>query len=375
MSFKDSDGGDYDPEAELNAIAAEHGVTRDPLAEYEDIYHDKSPFRTWWHTNIASTDLAESTTEKYESHIQHWIDYMNEQGRHPALPAPDHVRDYIEMLRDDLGHSPSTIRGKLGPVIRAFDWFAGETAFNAHKPDANLVRHVRDQMDLATSDSKDFPNLLLEEVREFVDDIDHIRDRLIVALQLKLGLRAGAVANIQLQDLHLGNNLHDHYTELGTHPTLVENGYEQAIHIPADRERTKSVNHRTLPLDGELRQALTRYLLIRPDNGESELILSMQRHAPVKYKSITEVWNKHVKPNYPETDNQRAVTSHFGRHYFSDFWAVEQDLNTHLVQYMRGDAVNTQNADDNSNGLDRYLHPEYDDVEEVYRERIYDLHL
>ncbi|MDY7082987.1 MAG: tyrosine-type recombinase/integrase, partial [Halobacteria archaeon] len=146
-------------------------------------------------------------------------------------------------------------------------------------------------------------------MREVVGEITHIRDRAIVMLQLKLGLRATEVCNIKLSELHIDNrDLRNHYEQLGTASRL--NDRENVLYIPHDREGNKSRRPRLLPLDDETRGALVRYLLIRPDIEEPWLFLSKNGRKQLRAKNINEVWKDAFHPEYAETEEHRAITSH-----------------------------------------------------------------
>lgn len=363
-----------DADEQLDSLAAKTGASRDPLAEYSGQMKGTDAFAIWWAREVDSQSLAKRTRADYRRQLSHWYDWMDEQERHPALPSEQHVRAYvIDHLQNERGVLNGTVKQKLEPIKRAFDFFSRQNEF-PHPMDSNIVKHVLNQIDLdEQEDVAEYPPLELADVRDFVQDIDHIRDQCIITIGLKTGMRAGEIANIQLQDIHLDNQLHDHYDELGTHPMLQEHGRAKALHVPANREGTKSVNNRTFPIDKELQQTLTKYLLIRPDNGEDELFLSSSQHRPMQYRAITEIWGKHVVDRY-DSDRYRPVTSHFARHFFTDFWGVEMDMNMHLVQYMRGDSI-TVEAGEVDPQMTEYLHPEYNDIETTYRQDMYQLRI
>jgi len=129
-----------------------------------------------------------------------------------------------------------------------------------------------------------------------------------------------------------------------------------------------------LPLDDELQRVLLRYLLIRPDNGEPWLFLSEKSHSKFTPKRINQIWKDEFHPEYGETDRYKAVTSHYGRHRFTTYWHVEQDVNRELVKYMRGDKAGGSRLE-NKETMDHYLHTYYQDIESLYRERMYRLGL
>lgn len=94
------------------------------------------------------------------------------------------------------------------------------------------------------------------------------------------------------------------------------------------------------------------------------------RSPQVTTNDINKVWKGAFHPEYAETDEYKAVTSHFGRHYFTTYWRVEQDVNRELVKYMRGDTAGTASIDDRE-AIDSYIHTYYEDIEPLYREEIF----
>ena len=160
------------------------------------------------------------------------------------------------------------------------------------------------------------------------------------------------------------------YPELGSQPSL--EGRPNAIYIPHDRDRNKSCRPRTLPLDAEVRELLLRYLFARPDNGEPWLILSKEGHNKMTHHDVNNLWKQHFRPTYDETKHHRAVGSHFGRHFFTTYWRIEQELDRQLLRYMRGDRAEGDSILDRA-GIDEYIHTYYENIEEIYRENVYRL--
>lgn len=151
-----------------------------------------------------------------------------------------------------------------------------------------------------------------------VQAVTHLRNRAIICFQIKLGLRAEEVSNIKLSDIMVENaEIRWHFPEMGSEDHLA--GRKNAIYIPPgeERQRNKSGRARMLPLVGELRRLLARYLLVRPANGEPWLFLSDMSHSKIDHKAINTVWKKEFHPDYAETEEYQAITSHFGRHRFS----------------------------------------------------------
>lgn len=357
-----------------DAVAEAFDRSHDPLAEYEQTFEelDTDPFEIFIEEHLTEQDLAESTRSIYRGVLERWQEFMwTTAERHPACPAPSHVEAFTEYLQEERGNHPTTVRQKLGKLNVVYGFWQDHPAF-PHTNDFNPVQIVLSRNDFEPNeDKKSAPDLTLGEIRAVLQSVTHLRDRLIILLQLKLGLRASELCNIQLSDLSItAPAVATYHDELGSHWAL--SGRPNALYIPHDRERNKSGNPRVLPLDDEAKRLLRQYLRRRPTVDSPYLFLAKQTDSNIAHQDVTSVWNDAFQPLYEENQRRRGVTSHYGRHRFSTFWRVEQDLSRPLVKYMRGDVPGTESIQDKA-GIDEYIHAYYEDIEPVYRDNIYEL--
>lgn len=345
----------------------------DPLEKFASTFEDKDidAFEIFKEERLFVKDLADATVGEYNRTFRQWKQFMDRQGRHPACPNDTHVKGFIQYQREERGNEAGTIKNRLMYLNQAYQYWQEDAAF-PHPQDYNPIDVAKGAVNLDEESPKEPPRLTIEELREKVDEITHIRDRAIVALQLKLGLRASEVCNIKLSEIDIANHdVREHYDQMGDATAL--QGRENAVYIPHDRDLNKSQVPRVLPLDDELRRVLVQYLLIRPDNGEPWLFLTKSRRKHMQKQDVTRMWKANFQPEYEETDDHRAITSHFGRHRFTTYWRVEQDLNRELIKYMRGDTAGSAQFDD-MGAIDEYIHTYYEDIEPLYREgRIFKL--
>lgn len=353
------------------------GTKVDPLQEYESRFRrldqaDEDPFELFWDEYLETDNLKERTLEEYERTFRQWRTFMDSRDRHPVCPTVDHVKQFIQYLRQERGNQAKTIKGKLRRLNRFYRFLQDEPIY-PHNSEYNPIALARSKVDLSTSNTKDPHHISMEELQGIVRDTTHYRDRAIMVFQLKFALRATALCNIKLKDIHLTHSgVQDHYESLGTHEGLQSN--ENAIYIPSKYERdgNKSSVPRILPLDDEVRRVLLEYLLIRPDNGSPYLFLSKETHSQMHRNGVNTVWKKAIPDKYLEETNQfRAITSHYGRHRFTTYWTVHQGLDRYdpKVLYMRGDSENSPEA--GGKAVDEYIHTYYEDIEDLYRERIF----
>lgn len=362
---------DNDPRQEL---ADAFGRELDPLAQYASTFEETGidPFEVYVEERLSTKDISEAAVGEYHRSFREWKKHMSTTDRHPACPNEGHVKGFINYLREERGNAPGTIKNRLMYLNAAYEYWQDDAAF-PHPTDYNPIQLAKDTVSLNGDGPKEPPRVTLEDLRSVISGITHIRDLAIVVLQLKLGLRATEVCNIKLSEVQIQNSdVLDHYDGMGSASGL--QGRTNVLYIPHDRDGNKSRRPRLLPLDDELRSVLVRYLLIRPDNGEPWLFLSKNGQKQLRKNNINEVWKTYFHPEYAETEDHRAITSHFGRHYFTTYWRVKEDLNQELVKYLRGDTVGGSRLSDQG-AIRHYLHTYYEDVEEVYRERIFKLNV
>jgi len=346
----------------------------DPLKEYAKTFEqtDVDPFGVYERERLSTKDLSEAAIGEYQRTFRHWKEYMERHDRHPACPNEDHVKGFIDYLRDERGNAAGTIQNRIMYLNAPYQYWQEDAAF-PHPQDYNPIDLAKETVDLNGDGPKEPPRLTTEEIREKVEEITHVRDRALVLMQLKLGLRATELCNIKLSEIHIDKaDVREHYTQMGKVNPL--NDRTSAVYIPYDREGNKSRRPRVLPLDGELQAALLRYLLIRPDNNEPWLFLSKNQRVQLGKQDVNEVWKDTFQPEYAETDEHRGITSHYGRHFFTTYWRVEKGINRELIKYMRGDTAGTATLEDRG-AIDEYIHTYYEDIEPIYRENIFKLNL
>lgn len=361
---------DRSADAQRAELAAAFGRTLDPLEEFEATFQQRNidPFELFESDVLETRDLGNRTLKGYYRTFHGWQEFMAKQGRHPACPNEEHVKAFARFEMDEKGNAASTVANKFQRLNTAYKYWQDDPAF-PHPQDYNPFQLARSKLDLSDDGKKEPPRLTIEELRDILDDVNHVRDRAVITSQLKLGLRATELCNIKLSEITIENTeLQRHYPEMGTHSALDD--IENAVYIPHDREGNKSRRPRVLPLDDELRRALLRYLLVRPDTGTEWLFLSHTTYSQMHREFVADIWEDAFQPEYDETEKHAAITSHFGRHRFTTYWRVEKDVNRELVKYLRGDTPGAGNIEERG-AIDEYIHTYYQDIESIYRESIY----
>ena len=358
------------------AYAAAFDRNSDPLAKYSDQFNAlPDPFDYFVDRVVKNRDAIDDpeTYEHYYRTYREWQEYIlaTTENRHPACPSTEHVKRYIEWRRDVHQNTRRTILGKLSRLNQAYEYWQAKQAM-PHPPDFNPFAIAKEEVSLGENESREYPDLSLSTLQTEFEAVKNIRSRAIIAKQLKLGMRAGEVSNTKISEIHISHQeLQQQYSALGTHPALGD--HNDVIYIPSDRDGNKSANPRLLPIDDELRWLLLRHLLIRPQVDEPWVFLSRRSFTKLNPKAVNRVWKEELHPKYAETDEHDAITSHFGRHWFSTYWRLDEGLEREHVQYMRGDLV--QPRDKYPDPIDDYLHPHYRQIESEYRQNVFKLNI
>lgn len=359
-------------------IADAFGLETDPLEKYAATFEalDADPFSQYIAKIQEANGNVEGTINHYRRTFRQWKDWMAAQGRHPACPSKQHIKGFSEYYKDDVGNKGSTVRKKLDRLDAAYTYFQSQPSY-PHPTDYDPFRASQQELDLSDEqDAKKPPRLDLDEIRDVMRDVGHVADRAVIGTQLKLGCRSSELCNIRLSEVHVSNpQMSAHYDDLGTHDVFsARDGRENAIYIPADRRKNKSSRPRLVPLDEETRRLLVDWLLVRPDNGDPHLFLS-KKGEPMSRNDVHYVWTQHWWPEYEsdEDDQYASVSPHFARHNFSTFW-TKQGMSRQNIMYLRGDVTDAETGR-GQDAIDYYIHNYYEDVEETYRDRMFQFYL
>ncbi|MFC6717612.1 tyrosine-type recombinase/integrase [Natrialbaceae archaeon GCM10025810] len=271
-------------------------------------------------------------------------------------------------------HSESTVATYASYLNRFYSYLerVGHT-------EENPMTVVLEEMNESIESNPSRRDVTLPEMRSFVDDIGHPLHRALVLTLLKTGMRSGELCNLDLIDLNL-----DHEAQTWQ-PRAHIAGRPDSIFVSAEHSygresggeiRTASNKRKretVIPIDEELKEALVRWLAIRPDTPSSN------PYGPV-FLGTVERWGRRLTPDtihhivegyarengWYRTGGGAAenVTPHYFRHFFTTHLR-DRTGDRGIVQYLRGDVA--------SDVIDTYTHNWGDRVRDTYLEHIYTL--
>jgi integrase len=290
-------------------------------------------------------------------------------------PAAAEHRDcmaWVHRLRGTVAES--TVATYAAYLHRFYAYMTQVGAF-----ESNPMTLVVEEMDERINTDPTRREISVPEMREFVASVAHPLDRALLVTMLKTGIRVGELCNLDVQDLSIP--VTRNALDVSIRPQL--DGRGDALFVAADRavgdvtegERRTAANKRkratVIPVDGELRRVLRRWLAIRPD--------PISRARPL-FVSTSDNWGRRVTPHavhhtveiYASARGwhregggaEENVTPHYFRHFFTTHLR-DRTGDRGIVKYLRGDVA--------SDVIDTYTHDWGDRVRRTYEEHIYAL--
>jgi len=317
---------------------------------------------------------SERTRGAYERVLRSFETFLEQRGASAADAGRRDCLAWVSSLRGDL--ADSTVATYASYVHRFYAYMS-----QVGELDENPMSLVVEEMDESIDTDPARREIDVPRMRAFVSEIDHPLERALVVTLLKTGVRVGELCNLDLRDVAIDAPELDGAYELGGRAHL--DGRTDTLFVDPEMSRGETVNgeERTasnkrkrvtlIPIDGELKHVLVRWLAIRPDTRSP---------ADPLFVSTGDAWGERVTPEMvravvtdhatdagwyePGAGATENVTPHYFRHFFTTHLR-DRTGDRGIVKYLRGDV-----ADDI---IDTYTHNWGDQVREVYTESIYSL--
>lgn len=301
-----------------------------------------------------------------------------EEGGHSG-DSPIHIKDathrdctaWIHQFRGVA--ADSTIATYAAYLHRFYSYMQKTAVF-----DANPMSIVLEEMDESIETDPSRRQISVQEMRDFIETVQHPLDRAVIGMLVKTGIRAGELCNLDLRDVSIRASSLETVSfpppraALANRPDSLFVGEEYTAGSVINGERREYSNKRKrdtiIPIDDELRIALLAWLAVRPDTHSSAEPLFVS----------TSQWGDRLTPNSVHrivTSNAEAVgwytkgatveenvTPHYFRHFFTTHLR-DRIGDRGVVKYLRGDV-----ADD---VIDTYTHNWDEQVRELYEQHIY----
>jgi len=315
---------------------------------------------------------SDRTREAYERVLRRFEAFLAERDETPQTAGRRECMAFVHSLRDE--YADSTVASYASYVHRFYGYMTQTGTL-----EGNPMALVTEEMDESITTDPARREISVEEMRAFLRGIAHPQHRAVVLTLLKTGIRVGELCNLDLRDLSISGWAREAY-DYSPRPAL--SGRGDALYVDSvargetvnGAERTASNKRErstVVPVDGELRAALTRWLAIRPDSPSPARPL---------FTGTSSRWGERLEPSQVRTVVRRHaeregwyragggaeenVTPHYFRHFFTTHLR-DRTGDRGVVKYLRGDVARDV--------IDTYTHNWGDRVREVYEANIYSL--
>lgn len=356
----------------------------DPLKKFGDTFKRISgdPLEIYKQHRLEKEDVSQKTTRGKIRAINKWKEHMREFERHHACPTVEQVGNFIDK-EIGKGNSTSYIYDQLNIISNMFEYWSdhpkmphGTRNAKGYNPIETARKFKEEEINQNKKITKPQHPMEIEELAHRVRQIKNLLHRTIVATQFKFGLRGGQLSNIMISEVQIQHEeINDLYPRLGTHHRLQKIDEEDIIYFAPWHERPggKSKRPIVMPIDTETKNILIKYLRQRPPIDKPWLFLKNSTGKKFTTEYLTRaIWKPAFHPEYAETEEFNAVTSHYARHRFNTYWIKEVGLNRELAKYMRGDKQDSLRPE-SQDALDHYIHTYFTDIKTKYLSNIFKL--
>lgn len=257
--------------------------------------------------------LGEETIRRYISALRLFSRFVGARGT-SMLDIDRHVlRDFIRCRREQ-GAKQKTIENDLSALSAFYDYLCFEGPMQS-----NPVPPVRKRfLTRYKGDLDDPPRKLIsvEEMARLVNSVLDPRDKAIILLLAKTGVRRGELISMDVDDI---------------------NWADQSITLKPKRKRS----NRVVFFDDECARALKHWLKVRDElKPKTKALFTGAGGGRLKRNGIYSIVCKHAQKvglHNPESSNpEDHLTPHCFRHWFTT-WLRRNGMSREFIQELRGD--------------------------------------
>jgi integrase/recombinase XerD len=267
--------------------------------------------------------MAKDTIRVYPSFIkafQRWLD-----GKDLTEANRADFKSYIGFLRQEKGLKVKSIALHYTALASFYDYLIEEEIIQVNPLQGIRKRYLRQYKD----EAHERRALSIQEAQRLISVILSTRDRAIVLMLLKTGMRLHELTDLDLADVDMDQGI---------------------IRLKPTPKRT----NRVLFMDEELNRAIKRWLLQREKmNHKKEAALWLSNYKN-RIDHTTVYWGF---KKYAAVVGLDGISPHYCRHTFTT-WLMQSGMPREYVQELRGDV--------GKEAIDDYNHISVDELKESY---------
>ncbi len=237
----------------------------------------------------------------------------------------DTIKTFIQYLRDQqLGER--TLIEQVRAIERFYAFIIESKKYGLID---NPVKRIAKRMNHKKQQTKR-PIKTIEEVAKFIKSIHNPRDRAIVILLAKTGIRNGELTALDIEDINFDNE------------TLTLDKHVSNVSSNTIAKGRKNGNETLMPLDDETIRALKFYLTSRMKSKTNALFISHNgiRLYEHDISRIVKDWSIKSKFGIDTNETDKKIVPHFFRAWVTYILQIN-GCNPAVIDAIRGDTANT----------------------------------
>jgi integrase/recombinase XerD len=280
--------------------------------------------------------LSPSTIERYLSSVKEYCRYLNENGMDVLSADKETIRDFLDYLRRERKLRLRTIENSFA-AISSFYGFMEYRGYAEKNPVESVrKRYLRRFKD--NNDGQERKLISVEEMAGLINSTLDIRDKAIITLLAKTGIRRNELITLDIDDI---------------------NWVEQSIRLKPTAKRT----NRKIFFDQECSFVLRRWIKIREGRnkkGSHALFLNLEgdrlaRHGV--YHAVVQAAERVALHNPNSEKMEDHFSPHCCRHWFTTHLR-RAGMPREFIQELRGDS--------RKEAIDIYDHIDLKELKEAY---------
>lgn len=283
--------------------------------------------------------LTTETIRRYKSITQQFLKFIAEISVRAVDVNKHHLQEYIRARRA-IGIDQKTLENEVSGISSFYGYLAFEDYVSKNPVPEVRKRYLNPYKKENAGDVESPRKLIsIQEMSTLINSIVDTRDKAILAVLAKTGLRRGELISLNITGI---------------------NWTEQSIKL--QRKQFKKRSGRTIFFDDETSRVLKRWLAQREDlHPETPALFVGERGGRLKRHGVYQLVVKYTTavglhdPN--STDPEKRFTVHCCRHWFTSF-LLKGGMNRTFVQILRGDK--------RTDAIDIYHHVDMNDVRKEY---------
>lgn len=252
------------------------------------------------------------------------------KGKNPIKATEEDFKLYITELRGQ-GLAEQTLVNNIKAIERFYDYVVESRKYELK---SNPTTRISNKINLKKHQTRR-PEKTIEEIGNFIKSIHNVRDRAIVVLLAKTGIRNGELVALDVSDVDFANET----VSICKHITDQEKN--------TVGKHRKNGNDTIIPIDEETIRALKSYLVSRPvfKTNNQSLFLSYrgERLFIQNVGKIVKGWSIKNGLGLDTNDTDKKIVPHFFRAFLTYNLALN-GCNPSIIDNIRGDvATNIRN--------------------------------